>query len=70
MSMPAMLLNNSPAMWYGVPVPEEAKLNLPGSALACLTRSGRFLTGNCERTTSASGASLTGATATKSRISS
>ena len=33
MSMPAICLNSSPAMWYGVPGPEEAKVSLPGLLL-------------------------------------
>ena len=34
MSMPAMLLNVSPAMCSELPCPSEAKLSLPGLALA------------------------------------
>ena len=34
MFTPVIILNNSPAMWMPVPMPAEAKLSLPGLALA------------------------------------
>ena len=36
-------LNNSMAMWCGVPTPGEPKLIDPGLALACFTKSGTDL---------------------------
>jgi hypothetical protein len=34
MLMPAIILNNSPATWAGVPLPPDAMLSLPGLAFA------------------------------------
>ncbi len=46
MSMPAIILNISPAICGAVPGPGDARLSLPGLALACAMNSGTVFAGN------------------------
>ncbi len=52
MDTPAITLNSSPAMWYGVPGPDDAYDMPPGLALAALISSGSVLCGNAALATS------------------
>ncbi len=45
MSMPAIILNSSPARWEADPVPNDAMVILPGLALASAIRSATVLAG-------------------------
>ena len=52
---PAMTLNISPAMWKPLPLLAEAKLSLPGCALASAISSSTFFAGTAGFTTSTNG---------------
>src|SRR5262245_19919837 len=47
MSTPVMILKSSPATWLKLPVPDDARLILPGLALAKAMNSGTDLTRHC-----------------------
>src|SRR5271167_3320349 len=53
--MPVIILNNSPEIWSGVPIPADAILILPRLALAYAMNSGTVLAGNDGLTTMTSG---------------
>src|SRR5215831_6440723 len=46
MSIPAIVLNSSPDIWEGVPIPADAMLTLRGLAFAKAINSGTVLAGN------------------------
>ena len=62
-----MALNSSPAMWYGVPGPDDAYERPPGFDFASLISSPRLLTGSVARVTSTRSDALIGAIGAKSR---
>ncbi|MGY3537306.1 hypothetical protein ACVIIY_001526 [Bradyrhizobium sp. USDA 4515] len=66
MSILAVSLNNSQARCGRLPGPEEAKLSLPGCALASATSSFMFLAGTLAATTSISGTVATSVTGARS----
>ena len=68
MSMPAISLNSSPDMCTDVPLPEEAKLSLPGLAFACAMNSATVLAGKSGGTTIRFASRKVPATGTVSRM--
>ena len=66
-SMPAACLNISPVRWIRPPTPEEAKVSLPGFALARATKSCTDFAGEDAGTTKAIVPSAMRATGAKSR---
>ncbi len=65
--MPAACLNISPVRWIRLPTPEEAKVSLPGLALASATKSRTEFAGEDCGTTKAIVPSAMRATGAKSR---
>ena len=68
MSMPVIILNNSPATCGGVPLPDDAIESLPGLALAYAMNSGTVLAGTDGFTTIMWGSRLMAAIGAMSRI--
>ena len=66
---PAIALNSSPAMWYGVPGPDDAYESAPGFAFAAAISSASVDAGRLLRATRTRSDELIGATGTKSRMS-
>src|SRR6185295_1822888 len=66
---PAIALNSSPAMWYGVPGPDDAYVIAPGFAFAAAISSATVETGKPLLATRTRSDELIGAIGTKSRIS-
>ena len=68
MSMPVVILNSSPPIWDVLPVPPDAKLILPGLALAQAMNSGTVFAGTSLFTIMTSGRMLIIAIGTMSRM--
>jgi hypothetical protein len=66
---PAIALNSSPAMWYGVPGPDDAYESAPGFALAAAISSRKVVCGKPLRATRTRSEELIAAIGAKSRIS-
>src|SRR3954449_9861554 len=66
--MPVIIRNSSPERWVKFPVPFEARLILPGLALAWAMNSGTVLAGNEGLTNRAKESLLMLATGTMSRV--
>src|SRR4029078_4724116 len=65
---PAIALNRSPAMWYGVPGPDDAYESPPGFAFAAAISSASVDAGRPLRATRTRSDELIRATGTKARI--
>src|SRR4029079_7266367 len=65
-STPVIVLNSSPDRWIDVPLPDDAKLSLPGFAFAYAISSCTDLNGNDGLTTSTFGTPATRITGAKS----
>ena len=68
MSTPAFWLNNSSARWTAVPVPDDAKLYLPGLAFSSAMNSRKSLTGRVGETIMTGAKRVTIETGARSRI--